>query len=52
MPYVLPCCHNICKECAIEYESQGKKINCYYDNCIVNGIYELNPNTDILAKIK
>jgi hypothetical protein len=48
MPMFLPCEHNICKECIIEKESQKLTVECFYDNCIINGVYETAVNMKIL----
>lgn len=50
-PMALPCGHNACKSCIVERESRGEKIECHYDSCVVEGMYEVHQNTAILKKL-
>ena len=50
-PNSMPCGHNACKSCIIDAESAGKKFECIYDNCVIDGLFETHPNTAILKKL-
>ena len=50
-PMALPCGHNACKSCIVEKESKKEKIECHYDQCVIDGMYEVHPNTAILKKL-
>lgn len=48
----MPCGHNACKSCIIDAESAKQPFECFYDNCVIDGIHEAHPNTAIMKKLK
>ena len=41
---MMPCNHNICRECVISKEASKEKIVCYYDNVQASGLQDLAHN--------
>lgn len=51
MPLVLPCGHTVCRECVVERESERLQVECFYDNCIVSSVAELEKDTTTLKRL-
>ena len=51
MPLALPCGHNVCRDCVVQRETQELPVECFYDNCVIHGVYEAPVNKDILEEL-